>query len=288
MFLKRLIRKAEHDIYNRDAAILYIDGTFYEDVTHAAAFQQYLKDNDVKNLKSVKMRPDFKYFEEYSKENGIDIVLGHLVAKEDAVFLIYGFEDGIPVEFNSISNNIKSKFEDKYNLPVEDEMNHKENDYNPYVNDLTDIQKKTDDRVHELEVEQRADFYKQVESLGYYYKEKDGYYTNEYINLRIDDDGYTAVDINYIGGEQLETNVEDLFDDLQTELEMEDIQYFQSLNAMFESLNALTFRITIGKVTLQCSTNANGYNYSLKSETNLDIDTSNIDIYKDLEALLAE
>ena len=286
--MKRLIRKAEHDIYNRDAAILYIDGKFYEDVTHAAAFQQYLKDNGVKNLKSVKMRPDFEYFEEYSKENDVDIVLGHLVAKEDAVFLIYGFEDGIPVEFDSISNNIKSKFEDKYNLHVKDDMDHDEDDYNPYANDLTDIQKKTDNRVHELEVEQRSDFYKQLESLGYHYKEQDGYYTNEYINLRIDDDGYTAVDINYIGGEQLETNVEDLFEDLQTELEMEDIQYFQSLNAMFESLNALTFRITIGNVVLQCSTNANGYNYTLKSETNLDVDTSNIDIYKDLEALLAE
>lgn len=286
--MKRLIRKAEHDIYNRDAAILYIDGKFYEDVTHAAAFQQYLKDNGIKNLKSVKMRPDFEYFEEYSKENGIDIVLGHLVAKEDAVFLIYGFEDGIPVQFDSISNNLKSKFEDRYNLPVEDEMSHDEGDYNPYANDLTDIKKKTDKRVHELEVEQRSDFYNQLKNLGYYYKEKDGYYTNEYINLRIDDDGYTVVDINYIGGAQEMTNVEDLFEDLQTELEMEDIEYFQSLNAIFESLNALTFKITIENIILQCSTNANGYNYTLKSETNLDVDTSNIDIYKDLEALLAE
>lgn len=286
--MKRLIRKAGHDIHNRDTAILYIDGQFYEDVTHAAAFQQYLKDNGEKNLKSVKMRPDFEYFEEYSKENNVDIVLGHLVKKEDAVFLIYGFEDGIPVQFDSISNDLKSKFEDRYNLPVEDEINHEEDNYNPYTNDLTDIQKKTDKRVHELEVEQRSDFYNQLESLGYHYKEQDGYYTNECINLRIDDDGYTAVDINYIGGEQLETNVEDLFEDLQTELEMEDIEYFQSLNAMFESLNALTFRITIGKVVLQCSTNANGYNYTLKSETNLDVDASNIDIYKDLEALLAE
>lgn len=286
--MKRLIRKAGHDIHNRDTAILYIDGQFYEDVTHAAAFQQYLKDNGEKNLKSVKMRPDFEYFEEYSKENNVDIVLGHLVKKEDAVFLIYGFEDGIPVQFDSISNDLKSKFEDRYNLPVEDEMNHEEDNYNPYTNDLTDIQKKTDKRVHELEVEQRSDFYNQLESLGYHYKEQDGYYTNEYINLRIDDDGYTAVDINYIGGEQLETNVEDLFEDLQTELEMEDIEYFQSLNAVFESLNALTFRITIGNVVLHCSTNRNGYNYSLKSETNLDVDTSNIDIYKDLEALLAE
>lgn len=286
--MKRLIRKAGHDIHNRDTAILYIDGQFYEDVTHAAAFQQYLKDSGEKNLKSVKMRPDFEYFEEYSKENNVDIVLGHLVKKEDAVFLIYGFEDGIPVQFDSISNNLKSKFEDRYNLPVEDEMSHDEGDYNPYANDLIDIKKKTDKRVHELEVEQRSDFYNQLKNLGYYYKEQDGYYTNEYINLRIDDDGYTVVDINYIGGAQEMTNVEDLFEDLQTELEMEDIEYFQSLNAIFESLNALTFKITIGNVVLQCATNRNGYNYTLKSETNLDVDKSNIDIYKDLEALLAE
>lgn len=286
--MKRLIRKAAHDTHNRDAAILYIDGTFYEDVTHAAAFQQYLKDIGDNNLKSVKIRPNFNYFEEYSKENDVDIVLAHLVEKEDAVFLIYGFEDGIPVQFDSISNNLKSKFEDRYNLPVEDEMSHDEGDYNPYANDLTDIKKKTDKRVHELKVEQRSDFYNQLKNLGYYYKEKDGYYTNEYINLRIDDDGYTVVDINYIGGAQEMTNVEDLFEDLQTELEMEDIEYFQSLNAIFESLNALTFKITIENIILQCSTNANGYNYTLKSETNLDVDTSNIDIYKDLEALLAE
>lgn len=286
--MKRLIKKAAHDTHNRDAAILYIDGQFYEDVTHAAAFQQYLKDIGDSNLKSVKVRPDFNDFEEYSKENGVDIVLAHLVEKEDAVFLIYGFEDGIPVQFDSISNDLKSKFENKYNLPVEDEMNHEEGDYNPYTNDLTDIQKKTDERIHELEVEQRSDFYNQLESLGYYYKEKEGYYTNEYINLRIDDDGYTAVNINYIGGEQLETNVEDLFSDLQTELELEDIEYFQSLNAIFESLNALTFKITIGNVILQCSTNMDGYNYQLKSETNLDVDKSNIDIYKDLEVLLKE
>lgn len=286
--MKRLIRKAAHDTHNRDAAILYINGQFYEDVTHAAAFQQYLKDIGDNNLKSVKIRPNFNYFEEYSKENDVDIVLAHLVEKEDAVFLIYGFEDGIPVQFDSISNNLKSKFEDRYNLPVEDEMSHDEGDYNPYTNDLTDIKKKTDKRVHELEVEQRSDFYNQLKNLGYYYKEKDGYYTNEYINLRIDDDGYTVVDINYIGGAQEMTNVEDLFEDLQTELEMEDIEYFQSLNAIFESLNALTFKITIGNVVLQCATNRNGYNYTLKSETNLDVDKSNIDIYKDLQNLLDE
>ena len=54
-----------HDVVNRDAAIMYIDGKFYEDVTHAAAFQQYLKDIDYKNLKSVKMRPDFNDFEKF-------------------------------------------------------------------------------------------------------------------------------------------------------------------------------------------------------------------------------
>lgn len=275
-----------HDVVNRDAAIMYIDGKFYEDVTHAAAFQQYLKDIDYKNLKSVKMRPDFNDFEKFSQENNVDIILGHLVKKEDAVYIIYGFEDGIPVEFNSISQDIKNKFESEYNLPVEDESVHEDSDYNPYANDLTEIEKKTNDRVRELELEQRQDFYSQLESLGYYYKEDQGYYTNESINLRIDDDGYTSVTINYIGGEEYMTSVEDLFEDLETELELEDIEYLTSLGAMFKSLNALNFEITIGNVVLKCTSDSSGYNYKLVSDTDLDINKDNFDIYRDLEQIL--
>ena len=275
-----------HDVVNRDAAIMYIDGKFYEDVTHAAAFQQYLKDIDYKNLKSVKMRPDFNDFEKFSQENNVDIILGHLVKKEDAVYIIYGFEDGIPVEFNSISQDIKNKFESEYNLPVEDESVHEDSDYNPYANDLTEIEKKTNDRVRELELEQRQDFYSQLESLGYYYKEDQGYYTNESINLRIDDDGYTSVTINYIGGEEYMTSVEDLFEDLKTELELEDIEYLTSLGAMFKSLNALNFEITISNVVLKCTSNSSGYNYKLISDTDLDINKDNFDIYRDLEQIL--
>ena len=275
-----------HDVVNRDAAIMYIDGKFYEDVTHAAAFQQYLKDIDYKNLKSVKMRPDFNDFEKFSQENNVDIILGHLVKKEDAVYIIYGFEDGIPVEFNSISQDIKNKFENEYNLPVEDESVHEDSDYNPYANDLTEIEKKTNDRVRELELEQRKDFYSQLEKLGYYYKEDQGYYTNESINLRIDDDGYTSVTINYIGGEEYMTSIEDLFEDLKTELELEDIEYLTSLGAMFKSLNALNFEITIGNVVLKCTSDSSGYNYKLISDTDLDINKDNFDIYRDLEQIL--
>ena len=275
-----------HDVVNRDAAIMYIDGKFYEDVTHAAAFQQYLKDINYKNLKSVKMRPDFNDFEKFSQENNVDIILGHLVKKEDAVYIIYGFEDGIPVEFNSISQDIKNKFENEYNLPVEDESVHEDSDYNPYANDLTEIEKKTNDRVRELELDQRQDFYSQLESLGYYYKEDQGYYTNESINLRIDDDGYTSVTINYIGGEEYMTSVEDLFEDLKTELELEDIEYLTSLGAMFKSLNALNFEITIGNVVLKCTSDSSGYNYKLVSDTDLDINKDNFDIYRDLEQIL--
>ena len=275
-----------HDVVNRDAAIIYIDGKFYEDVTHAAAFQQYLKDINYKNLKSVKMRPDFNDFEKFSQENNVDIILGHLVKKEDAVYIIYGFEDGIPVEFNSISQDIKNKFESEYNLPVEDESVHEDSDYNPYANDLTEIEKKTNDRIRELELDQRQDFYSQLESLGYYYKEDQGYYTNESINLRIDDDGYTSVTINYIGGEEYMTSVEDLFEDLKTELELEDIEYLTSLGAMFKSLNALNFEITIGNVVLKCTSDLSGYNYKLISDTDLDINKDNFDIYRDLEQIL--
>ena len=34
--MKRLIKKAYHDIMNRDSAIIMVGNNFYEDVTHAA------------------------------------------------------------------------------------------------------------------------------------------------------------------------------------------------------------------------------------------------------------
>ena len=82
------------------------------------------------------------------------------------------------------------------------------------------------------------------------------------------------------------TSVEDLFEDLETELELEDIEYLTSLGAMFKSLNALNFEITISNVVLKCTSDSSGYNYKLVSDTDLDINKDNFDIYRDLEQIL--
>ena len=55
---------------------------------------------------------------------------------------------------------------------------------------------------------------------------------------------------------------------------------------MFKSLNALNFEITIGNVVLKCTSDSSGYNYKLISDTDLDINKDNFDIYRDLEQIL--
>ena len=63
--MKRLIKKARHDTLNREFAIIYANGKFYEDITHAACCKQVFKDFNFENikLKSNILRPDFSTFE---------------------------------------------------------------------------------------------------------------------------------------------------------------------------------------------------------------------------------
>ena len=51
--MKRLIKKSKHDMPNRDDAVLYVDGQFYEDVNHALCIRKFLKDNNDENIKNV-------------------------------------------------------------------------------------------------------------------------------------------------------------------------------------------------------------------------------------------
>ena len=44
--MKRLVKKAEHDVDNRDFAFVYIGGKYYENATHALCLRQYLKENE--------------------------------------------------------------------------------------------------------------------------------------------------------------------------------------------------------------------------------------------------
>ena len=93
--MKRLIKKAEHDVDNRDFAFVYIGGKYYENATHALCLRQYLKENEKEvAMDSYLLRPDIEQFEEISKEENKPVVLGHYVEKEDGIFIIYGCIEG--------------------------------------------------------------------------------------------------------------------------------------------------------------------------------------------------
>lgn len=102
--MKRLVKRAEHDMNNRDLAIVYINGEVYEDATHALCLQEYVKDNDIEEeLKSLQFRPDFEQFSKISKINGgQDVVLAHKVDNVDTIYYIYGLYDGKEMSDNEI------------------------------------------------------------------------------------------------------------------------------------------------------------------------------------------
>ena len=119
--MKRLIKKADHDILNRDFAIVYCNGKFYTGITHAYCLNNIKKDNkEVKLvLKSYQMRPDFDQFTEVSEKVG-PVVLAHCVAKEEGVFLDVGFIDGEALSFDDIPDSIKNEFKKEIDLIYND------------------------------------------------------------------------------------------------------------------------------------------------------------------------
>lgn len=164
--MKRLIRKARHDTLNREFAIIYANGKFYEDVTHAACCKQILKDFDFKNVKlrSNVVRPNFSTFDKMSDEID-ELVFGHHAEKDNGIFIIYGFINGNYCEFSGIPDHIIKEFEEHYGLPVEDELQHENNsNYNGMEEELND---KAHERVKELEEEDTQDALIVLEKNGY-------------------------------------------------------------------------------------------------------------------------
>ena len=122
--LKRLIKIAEHDYNNRDFAVVYINGKFYEDYTHMQCMTQFLKENDMTILQTDFIhRPQNDQFLELSKEYG-PIVLGHIVNAENAIYIIVGYNNGEMFGFDSLDQSIIDEFKNKYNCKIFDEMSH--------------------------------------------------------------------------------------------------------------------------------------------------------------------
>lgn len=115
--MKRLIKKAYHDIMNRDCAIVMIGDKFYEDVTHAACLKQFLDSAGVEGEQdSFQARPDLEMFNWISEEWNVDVVLAHKSSKEDSIYLIYQIVKGGKdfLDDIDIGESIRNKFEKYY------------------------------------------------------------------------------------------------------------------------------------------------------------------------------
>lgn len=128
--MKRLIKKAEHDILNRDAAILYINGKFYEDVTHAACLYTFLKEEGIDFETDFQTRPDYELLKELSTTYN-SIVIAHHVNKENGIFILYGFINGQEVSYDAIPSNIIEDFKNQYSMEIYDDLKHEQTE-NPY------------------------------------------------------------------------------------------------------------------------------------------------------------
>ena len=187
--MKRLII-AEHDIGNRDVAFIDINGKFYEDATHALCIRKYLKDikSDI-GLESYQYRPNIQDFSELSKDGYI--VLGHLVKKEDGVFIIYAIENERFMEFDDIPKQYIDEISNHYSLPCYDDKKHE----------------KTEENNHYNYEENNEKFYKNVEKAisedsfdyllnnGFSYNEEENFFTNGYVNVKIKNDHISAYSI---------------------------------------------------------------------------------------------
>lgn len=182
--MKRLVKRAEHDINNRDMAIVYIDGQVYEDATHALCLQEYIEDNDIKEeLKSLQFRPDFEQFSEISKINGgQDVVLAHKVDNADAIYYIYGLHDGKEMSDNGIINILDNIYPD---YKIINDFEHDDDDNHGY-----DEKEQVEKGKQRIEDYQNGNFIKYLNDAGYK-KTNDEMYYNGYCLIQIDNDDKT-------------------------------------------------------------------------------------------------
>lgn len=182
--MKRLVKRAEHDMNNRDLAIVYVDGQIYEDATHALCLQEYIKDNDIEEeLKSLQFRPDFEQFSEISKINGgQDVVLAHKVDNADAIYYIYGLHDGKEMSDNEIIN-ILGKIYPEYKIV--NDVEHDDDDNHGY-----DEKEQIEKGKKRIEDYQNGNFIKYLNDAGYR-KANDEMYYNNYCLIMIDNDEKT-------------------------------------------------------------------------------------------------
>ena len=184
--MKRLFKKAVHDWNNRDMAIVYVDGEVYEDATHAICLQRYFQDNDMADYKVyLGSRPQFEVFKDLSKDNnGQDVILAHRVDRADAIYFIYGLNDGRQLSDSEIKSDLEKIYPDR---KIYSDMEHDESDNHGY-NEQEQISKGVD-RMNKFK---SGELGEAIELFNYTMTDN-GFYTNGYAFIDIIGDKNFAV-----------------------------------------------------------------------------------------------
>lgn len=112
--MKRLVKNAKHDWHNRDTAIVIFGDKVYENTTHGMCLQQYLNDNNSIRKIDLGGRPEVEQFQTMSKKNdGQCVILAHRVDNSNAIYYIYGYDNGKEMSNSEVESELKKIFPDK-------------------------------------------------------------------------------------------------------------------------------------------------------------------------------
>ena len=209
--MKYLLKKADHDMLNRDSAIVYAGGKFYLGGTHNICLKKIKDDNpEIKTvLRSFLYRADVEQFQEISKYVGT-VILAHLVEREDGVFIDFGIIDGEYKDYDNIPDKYKKEFENEFGMKTYDEMKHDVNinknpELNPYHNDAKQMLQNVDKEINKLTNNEEIEEF--LENNGY---NRDGaFLINEDRTIAIFLDE-AAADISIIGQDDISYQLDEI------------------------------------------------------------------------------
>ena len=136
--------------------------------------------------------------------------------------------------------------------------------------------------------ESEKELFNELNKMGFYFKEDMNYFTNEYYNIRFDDESSTIY-INYVNGIEITTDSDYFIEDMKDVLEDDDdIIMLKQNKAKIKSLNPTTFEIKVFGVVLECTSEYNWNTYRLISGEefikNVKVfDKNNVDIRRDFK-----
>jgi hypothetical protein len=83
----RLVKDSSHDTFNRDTALVYINGEIYKANTHAEAINNYLKDKNLDHSKGNNSNRSYYYNVIYHRDIENSSACAHLVNSERSIFI---------------------------------------------------------------------------------------------------------------------------------------------------------------------------------------------------------